>query len=115
LPITIAIMKPEDVLKLVQAGHAVLVGRYLSGVVNARQYMDQKTGKNRELRTIVHTLLAGTKPVLVNEYLPDGTDVNTVVIKQQPGKNYVICIGGYEEDKGVARVRLNGVAMEEVL
>jgi len=108
-------MKNEDLLKLVNAGHAVLVGRYLSGVVNARSYLDKVTGKNRELRTVVHTLLAGTKPVLINEYLPDGTDVNTVVIKQQPGKTYAICIGGYEEDKGVARVRLNGVAMEEVL
>jgi hypothetical protein len=108
-------MKQEDMIKLVLSGHCVLVGVYGGGAVKAREYTDRETGKTRQLRGISHTFIAGSRPVLVQEYLPDGQDVNTIQIKQVVGKRYVLVVESVQEDKGVMRARMNGMPMEELV
>jgi len=94
-------MTTAEVMKLVEAGHAMMICEYRTTKIDHIKWTDKATGRKMEAALCRHTVENCEGSIVVGERIPDGTtDFKPYMERFKKGQRVAIQVGGLTVEKG---------------
>lgn len=98
-------MKLSDAIKLLEGGTLAFLAEYRGGQAVCIPYVSKKTGKSEVMLKAKHAVEVGSQPILVDESLKDGTNLDVWKAPATKGQRVLVEITWLDSAMGSFKAR----------